>query len=97
MIRVNPALAADVERAIALRVSQERRKLTLTVIGDETVAEGDAEIFWDEGGIGVDAAARRAAVMTELGAFCARTSRSDERRVGKECVSTFRSRWAPFH
>src|SRR3546814_13243168 len=24
-------------------------------------------------------------------------SRSDERRVGKECVSTCRSRWSPFH
>src|SRR3546814_16374831 len=24
-------------------------------------------------------------------------ARSDERRVGKECVSTCRSRWAPFH
>src|SRR3546814_14514528 len=23
--------------------------------------------------------------------------RSDERRVGKECVSTFNSRWAPVH
>src|SRR3546814_2877178 len=23
--------------------------------------------------------------------------RSDERRVGKECVSTVRSRWSPFH
>src|SRR3546814_15350949 len=23
--------------------------------------------------------------------------RSDERRVGKECVSSFRSRWSPFH
>src|SRR3546814_16841548 len=23
--------------------------------------------------------------------------RSDERRVGKVCVSTFRSRWAPYH
>src|SRR3546814_14432871 len=22
---------------------------------------------------------------------------SDERRVGKECVSTFRSRWSPYH
>src|SRR3546814_10565325 len=25
------------------------------------------------------------------------TSRSEERRVGKECVSTCRSRWAPYH
>src|SRR3546814_14714124 len=25
------------------------------------------------------------------------TLRSEERRVGKECVSTCRSRWAPYH
>src|SRR3546814_17474579 len=25
------------------------------------------------------------------------SSRSEERRVGKECVSTCRSRWAPYH
>src|SRR3546814_12656591 len=25
------------------------------------------------------------------------TYRSDERRVGKECVSTCRSRWSPYH
>src|SRR3546814_15927071 len=24
-------------------------------------------------------------------------ARSEERRVGTECVSTFRSRWAPYH
>src|SRR3546814_15500976 len=27
----------------------------------------------------------------------ARTQRSEERRVGKECVSTCRSRWSPYH
>src|SRR3546814_10854128 len=26
-----------------------------------------------------------------------RRNRSEERRVGKECVSTCRSRWAPYH
>src|SRR3546814_20274766 len=26
-----------------------------------------------------------------------RTMRSEERRVGKECVSTCRSRWSPYH
>src|SRR3546814_13225253 len=26
-----------------------------------------------------------------------RRSRSEERRVGKECVSTGRSRWSPYH
>src|SRR3546814_15204456 len=25
------------------------------------------------------------------------TKRSEERRVGKECVSTFRSRWSPYN
>src|SRR3546814_7181804 len=26
-----------------------------------------------------------------------RSNRSEERRVGKECVSTCRSRWSPYH
>src|SRR3546814_10795047 len=30
-------------------------------------------------------------------ASSARVSRSEERRVGKECVSTCRSRWSPYH
>src|SRR3546814_16357273 len=39
---------------------------------------------------------------TEIGAAPARhlvdgIDRSEERRVGKECVSTCRSRWSPYH
>src|SRR3546814_16476699 len=30
-------------------------------------------------------------------AYIVRTMRSEERRVGKECVSTCRSRWSPKH
>src|SRR3546814_11075457 len=30
-------------------------------------------------------------------AFVDIASRSEERRVGKECVSTCRSRWSPYH
>src|SRR3546814_1956452 len=30
-------------------------------------------------------------------ALIANTGRSEERRVGKECVSTCRSRWSPYH
>src|SRR3546814_1129561 len=33
-------------------------------------------------------------VTVEADAFC---GRSEERRVGKECVSTVRSRWSPDH
>src|SRR3546814_14218998 len=29
--------------------------------------------------------------------FVVRIARSEERRVGKECVSTCRSRWSPYH
>src|SRR3546814_13977960 len=29
--------------------------------------------------------------------FDSPTGRSEERRVGKECVSTCRSRWSPYH
>src|SRR3546814_11255298 len=32
-----------------------------------------------------------------IGAARLRHPRSEERRVGKECVSTCRSRWAPYH
>src|SRR3546814_19922420 len=32
-----------------------------------------------------------------LRAWCRPATRSEERRVGKECVSTCRSRWSPYH
>src|SRR3546814_13018559 len=32
-----------------------------------------------------------------VSSFQALTMRSEERRVGKACVSTCRSRWAPYH
>src|SRR3546814_2578022 len=34
---------------------------------------------------------------TERNALHQRGDRSEERRVGKECVSTCRSRWSPYH
>src|SRR3546814_13926519 len=34
---------------------------------------------------------------TDLVAVALREARSEERRVGKECVSTCRSRWSPYH
>src|SRR3546814_3613779 len=35
--------------------------------------------------------------ILERGKFGFTTMRSEERRVGKECVSTCRSRWSPYH
>src|SRR3546814_13609424 len=37
------------------------------------------------------------AVPTALAEVSAATARSEERRVGNECVSTCRSRWSPYH
>src|SRR3546814_4972453 len=38
----------------------------------------------------------KVALITD-GRFSGGTRRSEERRVGKECVSTCRSRWSPYH
>src|SRR3546814_21116833 len=32
-----------------------------------------------------------------LSGYFSKSGRSEERRVGKECVSTCRSRWSPYH
>src|SRR3546814_816067 len=42
--------------------------------------------------IGAEAVAMVDRAFEEIG-----QSRSEERRVGKECVSTCRSRWSPYH
>jgi flagellar assembly protein FliH len=67
-IRVNPALAAAVERMTEPR-GGERRRVSLTILPDDMLPEGDAAIFWEEGGLAVDAAARRDAVMAEMQAL----------------------------
>src|SRR3546814_15601717 len=43
--------------------------------------------------------AARAYMLTaaSMGATAFQKGRSEERRVGKECVSTGRSRWSPYH
>src|SRR3546814_19475144 len=41
-------------------------------------------------------ASRRAGVHASAPLRCA-SARSEERRVGKECVRTCRSRWSPYH
>src|SRR3546814_12756261 len=44
------------------------------------------------------ATASTVAVSTAGGVSCGvGLTRSEERRVGKECVSTCRSRWSPYH
>ncbi len=65
-VRVHPDLVEDIEAKIADRQAKDRRKLSLTVAPDATLAMGDALINWDEGGLTLNAQARRDAVAAEL-------------------------------
>src|SRR3546814_5832744 len=72
--------------------------VSCVVIG--TAALKDPEFVKDAarefpGGIVVAVDARDGFVATE--GWAERSDRSEERRVGKECVSTCRSRWSPQH
>jgi len=69
LVRVSPALAEDVERLIATRQSQDRRRLNLQVVSDPALAPGDAFIEWDQGALALDAEARRQAIVAELEAL----------------------------
>lgn len=69
LVRVHPALVAEVERLIAERQAGDRRRLNLQVVGEDTLAEGDAHIEWDQGGLVLDAAARADAIRSELSAL----------------------------
>ncbi|QJU57435.1 flagellar assembly protein H [Sphingomonas sp. AP4-R1] len=66
VIRVHPKLTEVMEERLATRIARERRKLNLTLMADETIQPGDGQISWKEGALGVDAAARRAALVAEL-------------------------------
>ena len=68
-VRVHPGLLPDVQRMIADRQAHDRRKLSIATLADETTPEGDALIFWDEGGLAVDMSARNEAVLAELGSL----------------------------
>lgn len=66
LIKVHDSLAEEMQRIVDVRTARERRQMTLKVIADPKVPVGDAVMLWDEGGLLLDAAARRAAVLEEL-------------------------------
>src|SRR3546814_17282341 len=76
--------------------------LVFTVVYDMLVAQGrmaSGECLLVAGissGVGV-AALQLAKALGVKVIGTSGSSRSEERRVGKECVSTCRSRWSPYH
>ena len=69
LIRVHPDSLTEVERLVAERRAGERRALSITVAADPAIPPNDAHVGWADGGLIVDAAARRAAVARELGSL----------------------------
>ncbi len=65
-LRVHPDFIDDIERLVSERQASERRRLSVTVLGDKDLAPGDACLQWDQGGLRLDAEARRTAVRDEV-------------------------------
>src|SRR3546814_15829282 len=78
--------SSDLQRSTVLRQAQHERVLMMTDLTNLTVAQ-----------IRDGHRAGEFSAVEVAEAFNAHVARSEERRVGKECVSTCRSRWSPYH
>jgi flagellar assembly protein FliH len=67
IITVHPDIVSDVEARIAVRQSQDRRRLALLVEGNPALMIGDADLRWDGGGQRLSAQDRLDAIRAELG------------------------------
>src|SRR3546814_12427070 len=85
------------ERAIVCNIGHFDSEIQISGLAnmkwDEIKPQVDEVTFPDGKKIIVLAKGR----LVNLGCATGHPSRSDERRVGKECVSTCRSRWSPYH
>src|SRR3546814_7915668 len=76
--------SSDLERVVGKAFHLDRPELGAVGGGDRLDGVVDGSVLEDEQGV-------------EQGAVTGCTLRSEERRVGQECVSTCRSRWSPYH
>src|SRR3546814_20052559 len=84
------AEAAEINAGFLTRINEGRPLVTLKLATtlDGRIATHTGESRWITG----EAARQRAHLLRAT-----HDARSEERRVGKECVSTCRSRWEPDH
>src|SRR3546814_7825426 len=87
--------------AIGIELPNARRE---TVYLRELLASAEFEAAGNKLGLALGKDIGGGAIIADLArmphlpvAGTTGSGRSEERRVGKECVSTCRSRWAPFH
>ena len=85
-----PATTAAVEAPVATTAPPTTEPPATTQAPATTIAEPADEIATD---FGVDDEEIRIGLLADLTGVFAGLTRSEERRVGKEC----RSRWSPYH
>jgi flagellar assembly protein FliH len=66
VVRVHPESVEDIKALLAVRVAKEHLTMSFAVVEDEQIAPNDGLISWAQGGLVVEAAARRSAVAREL-------------------------------
>src|SRR3546814_15072054 len=99
-IEIRDALPADAE---AIRAIYNDAVLHTTAVFDYTPRDAAAQAAWLAAKaeqtlpvlVATDGPGGAVVGYCSYGPF--RPWRSEERRVGKECVSTCRSRWSPYH
>src|SRR3546814_14563601 len=84
------APAADGEAGVIERLLRQRPRCVI-------VTDGAAPIRWFTRKHDGSAATFPVTAIDTTAAGDAFVGRSEERRVGQECVSTCRSRWSPYH
>src|SRR3546814_12608015 len=101
--RFQSVISQEIRRQLLEKTGRETPDQVIACVGGGSNAMGAFYHFLDDeavkltgveaGGEGVDSG--RSAATTVLGKDG--IIRSEERRVGNECVSTCRSRWSPYH
>src|SRR3546814_18253456 len=101
LIQVEQSRSMAILAALSLPQSPEQRRLNIAAAkvqigrGGRFVGQQAVQLH---GAIGITAEYKIGHAFTRLTAIDALFGdRSEERRVGKECVSTCRSRWSPYH
>src|SRR3546814_11800943 len=97
MLRFERVLDAPLETVWAWLTEPEKRKLWFADGPMELREGGAVELVFDHDHLSVDDVPYPEDAIRWKGVTSRETVRSEERRVGKECVSTCRSRWSPYH
>src|SRR3546814_14794810 len=88
-----PSLAGDIDAEADQLRRDAREGLEVRLATYNDLDEAARQVYFDRLDFEVDVIVR----MGFPGYFLIVADRSEERRVGKECVSTCRSRWSPDH